>query len=300
MPNCAVALGSVIVLMIVWGSTYAVTKVTVREIPPLALGALRFAIAAVVLVPAAAARGGLTRLPRPLPLRPLVMMGITGVALFHIAFNVALMEASASQGAIIYGLVPAVVAIAAVLFLEEKLSRRRVVGIVLSIAGVIIVIAGGETSGHSPHPFLGAVWMLSAVVAWGAYTVFAKRLADADQVVVIACTTVIGLAVMMPPAIWELRDSAWPQPSMQGWLGALFLGVVASAVAFIVYNHALRVLDASLVGAFVNLDPVVGVFIAVVFLGESLQASHLGGGAIVLAGVWLASSQAAASHGSAG
>ena len=66
MSSRAVALFSVIVLMLVWGSTFVVTKAAVREIQPLALGALRFAIAAVVLTPVAIARGGLKSLPQPL------------------------------------------------------------------------------------------------------------------------------------------------------------------------------------------------------------------------------------------
>jgi drug/metabolite transporter (DMT)-like permease len=291
MSRRAVALVTVIVLMIVWGSTFVVTKTAVREIPPMTLAALRFAIAAVILAPVAVARGGLKSFPRPLPLGPLLVMGLTGIALFHIAFNIALSHGSASQGAFIYALTPAAVAIAAVTFLGERLSRRRVVGIVLSIAGVALVIFGGAASAQSPRPLLGAVWMLAAVLAWAAYTVFAKRLVDVDSVVVIACTTVIGLILMIPPALWELRHGAWPHPSLSAWLGTLFLGVVASALAFIVYSVVLRVLDASLVGVFVNLDPIIGVLTAVVFLGESLRVWQLGGAAVAIAGLWLASSQ---------
>ncbi len=277
--------------MIVWGSTFVVTKATVQEIPPLVLGALRFVLAAIVLVPIAMARGGLKTLPRPLPLGSLLMMGVIGIALFHSAFNLALVYGSASQGALVFALVPAAVAVAAVLWLQERLPRRRIAGIVLSMIGVAVVISGGEASGQSPRPVLGSVWMLAAVVAWAAYTIVAKRLADADQVVVIACTTVIGALVMMPPALWELRSSAWPAPSLHGWLGVLFLGVVASALGFVVYSRALRDLDASLVGVLANVDPIVGVLSAAVFLGEPLRAVQLGGGAVALGGMWLASSQ---------
>ena len=83
----------------------------------------------------------------------------------------------------------------------------------------------------------------------------------------------------------------WPSPSLQGWLGTLFLGVVASALAFVVYSRALRELDASLVGAYLNLDPIVGVLTAVLFLGETLGAWQILGGVIALAGMWLASSR---------
>ena len=83
------------------------------------------------------------------------------------------------------------------------------------------------------------------------------------------------------------------EPSLEGWLGFLFLSVVASALAFIAYGQLLRELDASLVGAFINLDPIVGVITAVLFLGETLHSGQMVGGAIALTGMWLASTEGA-------
>ena len=117
------------------------------------------------------------------------------------------------------------------------------------MCGVALVVATGESGSASPAPLLGAAFMLGAVAAWAAYTVLAKQLAGTDQVVVIACVSVIGMAMVLPAAAVELSLVPWPDPSLQGWLGTLFLGVVASALAFVVYSRALRELDASLVGA---------------------------------------------------
>ncbi len=287
------ALALIIAVMIVWGSTFVVTKVAVEEVPPLALAALRFLIAALVLLPILVARGWWRGLPRPLPLATLALMAFTGIAAFTAAFNFALIHASASQGALIFALVPAAVAIAAVIFLKEAPSRRRLAGIALSVGGVALVVAASEKGGASPDPVQGALWMLAAVVLWAAYTVFAKRLAGADQIVVTAWISLLGMAMLIPPAALELARSPWPAPSWQGWLGVLFLGVIASAAAYIAYNYALRALDASLVGAFLNLDPIVGVLTAALFLGETLRDWQMAGGLIALVGMWLASSQAA-------
>lgn len=284
------ALLSVILLMVVWGSTFVVTKATVREWPPLTLAAVRFLMAAVVLAPFALARGGLGVLPRPLPIARLALMGLLGVVIFSVGFNYALVHASATQGALIYALTPAAIAAAAVLGLAEVPSRRRSAGIVLSVAGVVGVVAAGESSAASPAPLLGAACMAAAVLAWAGYTVLAKRLAANDQIVVIACVSALGALMLAPLAALELWQAPWPNPSAQGWLGLVFLSVVASALAFIVYGRALRVLDASLVGAYANLDPIVGVLTAVLLLGESLNGLQVAGGVVALAGLWLASS----------
>jgi drug/metabolite transporter (DMT)-like permease len=275
--------------MIVWGSTFVVTKAAVAEIPPFTLAALRFAIATVVLVPIAVARGGVTRLPRPLPIVPLLLMALTGIALFTVGFNFALLYGSAAQGSLIYALVPAAVAIAAVVWLKEKVSRRRAFGILLSVGGVALVAIGGEKDAASPSPLLGAACMLGTVIVWSIYTIVAKRLAGADQLVVTTAITLLGTLMLLPFSAVELMQDPRPMPSSEAWLGMIYLGVIASALAYLVYGLALRVLDASLVGALSNLDPIVGVITAVLFLGESLEGWQIVGGLIALAGMWLAS-----------
>lgn len=286
-----VAIVGIILLMIVWGSTFVVTKAAAREIPPLTLAALRFLIASLVLLPIAFARGGFARLPRPVPWGLLLLMALTGIAAFAVTFTYALVHGSATQGALIYAALPAAIAAAAVVFLREKLSARRLAGIVLSIIGVALLIAAGERDAGSPHPVLGALWMLGAVIAWTAYTVFAKRLADADHVVTIALVAAIGTAMLLPLSAMELADQSWSNPSASAWLSVLFLGIVASALAYIVYGWVLGELDASLVGVYTNLDPIAGVLIAILFFGETLHAGQVAGGLIAFAGMWLASSE---------
>ena len=284
-----IALIAVIVLMIVWGSTFVLTKTAVQDFPPLTLAALRFLIAALVLIPAAAARGGLARLPRPLPLWPIALMAVTGIAAFTVAFNYAMLYGSASQGALIFALSPGAVAIAAVIFLNEIPSRHRVIGIVLSIAGVALVAISGEQGVAAPAPLLGALCMLIVVAAWAWYTVIAKRLAGADQIALTALMYVIGFMLLIPFAGFELSQAPWPDPSLKSWLVLLFLGAIVSAAAYMVFNLVLRELDASLTGVFLNLDPIVGVITAYLFLGETLHGWQIFGGAIALAGMWLAS-----------
>jgi drug/metabolite transporter (DMT)-like permease len=96
----------VVVLMVVWGSTFVVTKAAVREVPPFTLAAVRFIIAVLVLAPFAMTSGGLERLPQPLPWRVLLLMALTGIVILTVGFNFALQYGSASQGSLIYASTP--------------------------------------------------------------------------------------------------------------------------------------------------------------------------------------------------
>jgi drug/metabolite transporter (DMT)-like permease len=283
------ALVSLTILMIVWGSTFLVTKQAVDEVPPLTLGALRYLIAAGALALIAIPQGRRALLRPPLTLGQLVALSVSGASLFIIALNYALLWGSVTQAALIYALTPAAVALGAVFGLKERLSRTRLIGIVLSVAGVVVVVASGGKTADAPHPLLAAIAMLVVVAAWAAYTIIAKRVAGADQVVLMTWVVGAGAVTLLPFAGYEIAQVGWPAISVRGWAGVIFLGVIASGVAYLVYNWTLRHLEASVVGALTNLDPVVGVLSAVVFLGEVLNGWQIVGGIGALAGMWLAS-----------
>jgi drug/metabolite transporter (DMT)-like permease len=96
--------------------------------------------------------------------------------------------------------------------------------------------------------------------------------------------------MLLPLAAIELLRQPELQFGTEAWLGLLFLGAIASAVAYVVYNWVLRELDASLVGAWFTVDPLVGVATAVAVLGEVLRTGQVVGGIVALVGMWLAAS----------
>ena len=125
------------------------------------------------------------------------------------------------------------------------------------MAGAALVVAFGEPDSAAPRPVLGALCMLAGILAWAYYTVIAKRFARADQLEVTAWVMLLGVAMLLPLAAVELLRNPMPWPSLQAWLGTLFLGAAASALAYVMYNQVLRVLEASLVAAWFTLDPLV-------------------------------------------
>jgi drug/metabolite transporter (DMT)-like permease len=288
----AFAIALLVVVMVMWGGTYVVTKAGVDELPPMLFALLRFGVASLLLVPLALLRGGRAKLPRPIPWRTLLLMGLTGVGVYYIGFNLALTYTTASQGALIQSSIPAITTIMAMVWLGERLSRQRVLGIVLAVVGVLLIVARTSPDASARSPLVGNLLMFGTVLVWGVYTILAKRVADVDIIAITASVAVIGTIMLVPAALIEAAGKPVPAISSASWLRILYLGGLASAAGYLLYGRALRDLDASLVGAFVNLAPVIGVVSGVVILGEAIAPIAIVGGALVLLGVWLSSRQA--------
>jgi drug/metabolite transporter (DMT)-like permease len=139
----------------------------------------------------------------------------------------------------------------------------------------------------APNSLLGNSIMLLSVAFWAAYTLFAKRLAGLDPLVITTGATIAGTVLLLPAALIEVMSKAPPQITTSGWAGVIYLGVFSSAVAMLLYNRSLQHLNAGETANFLNLMPVVAVLAAVIFLGESLTFWQISGGILVLLGVWI-------------
>ena len=283
-----------LIAVLIWGSAYVVTKSGLSELPPMLFAFLRYCVASLLLVPVALARGGLAKLPRPVPWKTLLLMAVTGVAAYYVLFNLALSYTSASQTALIQSSNPAITAIMAVGWLGERLGRRRMVGIALAIGGVLLIVARTDPDASARSPLIGSVLAFGSILLWSAYTILAKRMAAADAIAATALVSVLGTLMLIPAVLVEGMDAPLSSISTRGWLTIVFLGAFPSAACYLLYNRALRDVDASFAGIFLNLGPVIGVFTGVALLDEPITPIAILGGAMVLAGVWISSARAEA------
>lgn len=284
------ALLSIILIVTVWGSASAVTKLAVENITPYVFAFLRNATAAACLLPYYFIRRKRSVTPYPpLPWKKVIWMGLTGITFFYLFFNLALFYTTASAGALIQGFIPVAIILLSILILKERLKRIQVAGILLSVTGVILIGFVGTFAG-ARNAMLGNTLMIFAVLSWGFYTIISKSLEKYDAVQITAMSTTIGTAGLIPAVAFELiQKPEWPVISLNGWLSILYLGIFSSAICYILYNKVLKVLSGVQVGNFMNFDPVVGAVIAIIFLGERITVWQVAGGVLVLAGVMLTS-----------
>jgi drug/metabolite transporter (DMT)-like permease len=284
------ALLSVLLIVTVWGSASSVTKVAVENIPPYVFAFLRNLVASVCLLIFYLYRRKKNLQQRvDAPLKTLIWMGLTGISFFYVFFNLGLYYTTASAGALIQGFIPVAITLLAIVFLKEKLKSIQGFGILLSVAGVIMIGFIG-TIPEARNNLLGNVLIIIAVLSWGVYTVISKSMQSYDPVYLTAMSTWIGTACLIPAVLIEYWNKPFiPVISLAGWAAILYLGIMSSAVCYILYNQVMKTLSAVQVGSFMNLDPVAGAIIAVIFLDERVTAWQIGGTVLVLVGVGLSS-----------
>lgn len=287
MKNQVSSILLLIAVMIIWGSSFAVTKDSVNNVPPVFFALLRMSVASLILLIVAQVRGGISKIKRPVPWKIIFLMGLTGTCLYYICFNTALVYTTASTGALIQSFIPVVTVILAFIFLKEPLSVKRLIGIGISIAGVLFIIFMAAPAGKAKNPFLGNLLILASVFIWATYTILAKRVSHIDPIMVTAYSITVGTLLLIPVVLIELSGKPFPKLSGRTWLSAIYLGAISSSIGLLLYNRSLKHLKAGETASFLNLMPVIGVITAVIFLGEHINLWQVVGGALVLTGVFI-------------
>ena len=275
---------ALILTAIIWGSALVVTKSLLQEIGPFTAAVLRFFIAWVILAPFAFRQG--YRLS--LAVRPtFLLFGLTGIALYIAMTNVGLVYTAASSAALVQAAIPGVTTLFSVLLLKERVSRLQLLGIGLSIAGLLLV-TGINMHQTGSAPLVGNLFIFGGVVAWAVYTVQGKKLVSTFPWLVITTASIsAGMLFLLPFAIGELWLQGMPHLRADGLFELLYLGAASSALGYALWNYGLRFLDASEAAPYINLIPVVGLLLSVILLHEPLSLIQAAGGALTLFGVWL-------------
>jgi drug/metabolite transporter (DMT)-like permease len=279
--------------VVVWGASFIATKVTLSEVSPLTVVWLRFGIGTLILGLAALQRGQLT-LPKLKDLPYLGLLGFIGITFHQWLQSTGLVTAQASTTAWIVATTPIFMALLGWGFLREKLKRTQIFGIALAATGVIAVVSEGNLASLAARKFgtPGDFLILVSAVNWAVFSALSRRgLKERPAVWMLLYVMGIGwgfvsILLFAGPGLSEIR-----QLSHTGWLGITFLGVACSGLAYIFWYDGLQAIQASQVGAFLYLEPLVAVIVAAIILDEAILLVSLLGGGMILLGVWLVNRQ---------
>lgn len=275
---------------LIWGGTFIAGHIVSNALPPLTAAAIRFSIAAALLLVLAWQReGGLPRLSMQ-QLGATAALGLTGIFLYNFCFFSALGQMEASRSALFIAINPIVTALAAAAVLRERLTWRKWAGIGIAFVGAAVLITRGEplAAMHdiSQSIGLGELMMLGAVSCWAAYTLVGRAaLKGLSPIAATTYASLWGLGFLLLAAARELPGVAWGALGWQVWASVTYLGAFGTVVAFVWWYEGVKALGPARTAVFNNLVPVFGVSLAALMLGEQVMASMVAGGVLVAAGV---------------
>ena len=281
-----VGASAALLAMILLGSTTATAaKFAVRELPVGLLPLVRFGVVGICLLPwtwrslAAIWREDKWRL---------LAASTCCVPINQNFFLNGTKLAPTSHVGLIYAATPLVVLVLATMLGQERMRRDKVVGVVLSVLGIVVIGLGNLAAGgqQGADGFKGDMLLIGAVVSWGAYLTFNKPLVSQHgSLPVLAATFLVGSLLDLPIAVatmpgWHLRTA-----SATAWAGLAHMAIAVSLLGLTFQNIALRKLDASRVATVGNVAPLLTILWGVLLLGEPTTGWLVAGAALTLGGV---------------
>lgn len=282
-------LAKLVASVVFWGGTWVSGRVLAQEMGPFSAAFLRFLVASAFLFPLTARIEG--RIPR-LSMRQLpgaVLLGLTGVFAYNAFFFGGLKTVTASRAALIIAAIPSLLAFFSAILFNERLTRLKVAGVVLSLVGASIVISHGDPMSVIRGGLTtGDLFILGCVVSWTAYSLSGKKVMERmSPYAAVTWSCIIGDVLLLFPALAFGLAEDVASAGLVAWANIAFLGIAATGLSFSWYYAGIKALGASRAGVFINLVPVTTVILASLILKEVPDAMVLLGGAVVICGVWL-------------
>lgn len=273
-----------ILALLIWSTSFISTKIAYTTFPPITLGAARFVIASGVLGIILFLKKDSTK-PTLKDLAIISSSGILGITLYFTMENIGVSLTTASNAALIVASYPAITALLELMIYRIKISGFKILGIFLAMFGVYLV-SYTNNSYNGQEQFVGNIILIATGVVWALYNFITRRIVNKYPAITISFyQTVAGTVCFIPLAFIERAN--WQFPTASSFTMLLYLGVLCSVVAFLLYNFGLRMLAPSTSVSLMNLVPIFGVIFSVLFLHETVCIRQLIGGVIIIAGVLL-------------
>ncbi|HET6524013.1 DMT family transporter [Sphingopyxis sp.] len=272
-----------------WAGNSIVGRAARDLVPPAALSFWRWTFAFLLLLPLA-----WPHLRRDWPVLranwPIVaLLGALAIGSFNILLYTGLQSTTALNSMLIQSAQPALVLIAGALVMGDRTSLRQVAGVLISLAGVLAIIGRGDPAmlwGLQLN--IGDAIISVAVLLWALYSVLLRRRPVVHPLSFLAASMVVGIAVIAPVYAHELWSGRLIVPAAGSALAIAYVSIFPSFLAYLFFNRGVELIGSAATGQYMNVMPLMGAGLAMLFLGEALHLFHVAGLALIVAGILVA------------
>ncbi len=218
----------------------------------------------------------------------ILILSLTGITLFNTIQYAALQTTSAINSSLLQTLMPSVIILLSWILFREKISGRQGVGVLICIAGAVLVVTRADWAIVRGLRFVwGDILILIGVLVYALYSVLLSRRPAMSGGGFLAWSFLLGFLMLSPAYLWELSTAGgfaltWPVAA-----SLLYVGIFPSILSFLCWNYGVVVLGSNRSGLFVNLLPVFTAALSILLLGEIVRWFHLAGLVLIFGGMLL-------------
>jgi drug/metabolite transporter (DMT)-like permease len=277
-----------ILVSFVWAGSFIVVERTTTEIDPIDLGFLRFLVATPLMILLVVFQKKSFVLPKK-EIPWLMVLGLTGVTLLYLFQFLGIHYTNAPTASVLINTNVIFIAILSGLVLHERLTRKRITGIILSFIGVFVILFSDLSKQDITFDNLflvGGMLMLLSALCWALYSLVGKRLLRTyDEFVITAYAFGLGTLFYLPFVVLHIGPII-QHTSLEGWFAVLYLAFACSLFGYLGWYYGLKHIDASKAAVFLNFIPLFTILMSF-FLGATLSLLFLLGAGLIIYGVYL-------------
>jgi len=273
---------------IFWGGTFIAGKMLSETVDPYSASFLRFVIASFFLVIITIKiEGKLPKLQRK-QIIPLVLLGLTGVFAYNIFFLTGLRYINAGKAALIIALNPIFISLLSAFFFKEHLNSIKITGILMSVAGAMVVISNGRITDFVGYDFgKGEILICGCVMSWVCYSLIGRAVMnDLSPIVSVCYSSVAGTIMLSIPALLNGTFSHITVYSAADWASLFYLGFFGTVIGFFWYYEGINKIGPTKASVFINFVPISAIILAFIMLDEQITPSLFMGAVLVVSGVY--------------
>ncbi len=273
---------------IFWGGTFIAGKMISETVNPCSASFLRFAIASFFLIIITIKIEGKLPKLKKTQILPVVLLGLTGVFAYNILFLTGLRYINAGRAALIIALNPIFISLLSALFFKERLDLIKIIGILMSVTGAIIVISNGRITDFVGYSFgKGELLICGCVLSWVSYSLIGRAVMDDLSPIVSVCySSVIGAALLFIPALYNDIFSNIGSYSVTDWTSLFYLGFFGTVIGFLWYYEGINRIGPTKASVFINFVPISAIILSFFILDEQITISLFIGAVLVVSGVY--------------
>lgn len=276
-----------------WSGNHILGRAIAGHVPPFAISTIRWLLPALILWPFAR-----PYLARDWPAirqswKLILFLGIIGGALFGALQYVGLQYTTAINVSVLNSLAPVLIGAAGVALFGDRLTGRQMLGIAVSLAGVLVIISKASLAALGNFGFnWGDLIILFNMAMWAVYSACLRLRPSLHWLSFTFAIAVISGVATLPFWVLEHAGGHTLQPTMLTAGALAYVSIFPSLVAYACWNRGVELIGANRAGVFLHLVPLCSAVLAGLLLGESLMPYHVAGFLLILGGVWLAARKA--------